>query len=159
MHPPPLISNHRLARLALWLLALLAWFVCGRVGERQRRRDGEVSLEKIEHAVRNLIIIRASHLLGPRKPMKRRHLVRPPRVSLRAVAGSWLRRRLRTKGDLIGRAQRLLAVLRSWRTLAAELAERRCKGLTRLSAISPKPANAAPMPARAALAPCAADTS
>lgn len=159
MHPRPPISNHRLARLALWLLALLAWFACGAIGERQRRRYGAVSIEKLERAVRNLIITGAAGLLPPRKRRALRHHVKPPPLSLRAIAGSWLRRRLRTEGDLISRAQRLLAILRTWRALAAELAQRRRKGLTRLARITPTPGSAAPISAFAPPAPCAADTS
>ena len=159
MHPPPPISNHRLARLALWLLALLAWFACGRIGARHRRRYSEVSLEKIEHAARNLIIIRAAHLLPPRKRAVRRAPSKPARTSLRAVAGVWLRRRLRTEGDLVTRARHLLGVLREWRALAAELAHRRSKGLTRLAPITVRSEPAAPICVRAFSAPAAADTS
>lgn len=159
MHPPPPISNHRLARLALWLLALLAWFACGRIGERQRRRYGEVSTKKIERAVRDLIIIRAAQLLTTRKRGARRYHANPVRTSLRAVAGVWLRRRLRTQGDVIARTQHLLAALRNWRALAAELAYRRCKGLTRLAPINFQPEPTAPVCVLAFAAPAAADTS
>jgi hypothetical protein len=160
MHrPPPTISNNRLARLALWLLALLAWFACGRIGQRQRRRYGEVSVKKIEHAVRDLIIIRAAQLLTTRKRSARRYHANPVRTSLRAVAGVWLRRRLRTQGDLSARAQHLLAVLRNWRALAAELAHRRRKGLTRLAPITLRPELTAPVCVLAFSAPAAADTS
>lgn len=159
MHPPPPISNHRLARLALWLLAMLAWFACGAIGERHRRRYGEVSLVKIERAARNLIIIHAADLLPPRKRTARRYHARPMRTSLRAIAGVWLRRRLRTKGDLVTRARHLLAVLRDWRALAAELAHRRSKGLTRLAPITVRSEPAPPICVRAFSAPAAADTS
>jgi len=158
MHPPP-ISNHRLARLALWLLALIAWFACGCIGERQRRRYGHVSIENLERAVRDLILIHAARLLPPRRPKARRHHVKQQHVSLRAVAGAWLRRRLRTEGDLVARAQRLLAVLRTYRALAARLAHRRRKGLTRLSPIPTAPGRVAPLPAFALPTPFAADTS
>jgi hypothetical protein len=157
MHPPT-ISNHRLARLALWLLALLAWFACGAIAERHRRY-GEVRIEKLERAVRNLIIIHAAQLLPPRKRRALRHHVKPPRISLRAVAGAWLRRHLRTEGDFISRAQRLLAVLRTWRALAAKLAHRRRAGLTRLFPILLKPERASPICALASLTPPLADTS
>lgn len=159
MHPPPPISNHRLARLALWLLALLAWFACGCIGERHRRRYGQVSIEKLEGAVRNLILIHAAHLLPARKRKAPRHHIKHRHVRLRAVAGSWLRRRLRTEGNLITRAQHLLGVLRTYRALAAILAQRRRKGLTRLLPILPRPAVATPISARAPPVPCAADTS
>lgn len=158
MHPPP-ISNYRLARLALWLLALIAWFACGCIGERQRRRYGHLSIERLERAVRDLILIHAARLLPPRKQSARRHHVKQPRVLLRAVGGVWLRRRLRTEGDLITRAQTLLAALRTYRALAAKLARRRCKGLTRLSPILTKPSRTAPLLAFAPPEPCAADTS
>ena len=159
MSSPPIISNHCLARLTLWLLALLAWFACGCVGERRRRHYGALSIETLERAVRNLIIVHAAQLLAPRTRRVRRPHAKQPHVSLRAIAGVWLRRRLRTKGDLITRAQRLLAVLRTWRVLAADLAHRRRKGLTRLLPIAPRPGHAAPVSAFAALVPCAADTS
>ncbi|MEQ1812100.1 MAG: hypothetical protein ABL889_19385 [Terricaulis sp.] len=159
MHPPPPISNHRLARLGLWLLALLAWCACGRIGERQRRRYGEVSLETLERAARNLIIIGAAQLLSPRKRAARRYHAKPARTSLRAIAGVWLRRRLRTESDLSARARHLLAVFRDWRVLAAELAHRRSKGLTRLAPIILRPEPTAPVCVLAFAAPVAADTS
>lgn len=158
--PPPLISNHRLARLALWLLALLAWFAIGGKGsDRQRRRAG-ISFDKIERAMRNVIIIRAAQLMPPRKLKPRRHHAhKPPRMRLRAIAGVWLRRRVRTRGDLVTRATQLLAVLRSWRELGAALARRRVGGLTRLARAWSAHESIAPIPGLAGLAPCAADTS
>ena len=156
--PPPLISNHRLARLALWLLAMLAWFVLGGQGNDRQRRRAEISFDKIERAVRNVIIIGAARLMPPRKS-RRHHVRKAPRIRLRAIAGVWLRRRLRTRGDLIARATQLLAALRTWRELAAALAQRRSKGLTRLAPVLPRTERAAPVSIFALPAPCAADTS
>lgn len=131
--PPPLISNHRLARLALWLLALLAWFVLGGQGSDRQRRRVDISFVRIERAVRDLILIRAAQLLPLRKSKPRRHHApKPTPVRLRAVGGVWLRQRLSTRGDLVSRAAQLLAALRNWRKLAASLARRRAAGFTRL---------------------------
>jgi len=158
--PPPIISNHRLARLALWLLALLAWFALGGQGGERQRRRANISFDKIERAVRDLILIRAAQLLPPRKSKPRRHhALTPLRVRLRAVGGSWLRRRLSTRGDLITRAAQLLAALRNWRELAAKLARRRAVGLTRLVSTWFAAEHAVPLCAPAASAVHAADTS
>jgi len=155
-HP---ISNHRLARLALWLLAMLAWFALGCRGDERQRRRGEISFERVERAVRNVIIAYAAQFVPPRKPKPRRHHAhKPPRIRLRAVAGSWLRRRLRTRGDLVTRAIQLLAALRNWRELAVGLARRRARGLTRLVRVLFVQYRAAPLRALAPIAPCA-DTS
>lgn len=153
----PIISNRRLARLALWLLAVLAWFV---LGDRHHQRRAHITFDKIERAVRDLILIRAAQILGPRKTKPRRHHGQTPtRISLRAVGGSWLRRRLRTRGDLFARAAKLLAALRDWRDLGAELARRRAAGLTRLAPARLIADLAAPVHAPAPLTLCAADTS
>lgn len=158
MHaPPPIISNHRLARLALWLLAVLAWFV---LGDSHHQRRAGVTFAKIERAVRDLIVIRAAQVLGPRRTKPRRHHGRkPPRISQRAVGGSWLRRRLRIRGDIVARAAKLISAIRNWRALAAQLARRRAAGLTRLAAAWLAVAGAAPALVPAPAAPCAADTS
>lgn len=133
MSSPPIISNHRLARLALWLLALVAWFALGGQRSERQRRRANISFDKVERAVRDLILIRAAQLLPPRKAKPRRHNApKPPPVRLRAAGGVWLRRRLSKRGDLVTRAAQLLAALRNWRELAAALARRRAAGLTRL---------------------------
>ncbi|MEZ5958152.1 MAG: hypothetical protein R3C27_13185 [Hyphomonadaceae bacterium] len=160
MSSPPLITNHRLARLAVWLLALLAWFALGGHGSERQRRRAETSFTKIERAVRNLIIIRAAQLLPPRTTRpRRRHGFKPPRIRLRAVAGVWLRRRLRTRGDLVTRAAQLLAALRNWREFAGALARRRAGGLTRLARTWGTRDRAAPLRAQSLSFLRAADTS
>lgn len=158
--PPPLISNHRLARLALWLLALLAWFSLGGQGSDRQRRRANISFDKIERAVRDLILIRAAQLLPPRKAKPRRHHAPcAPRIRLRAVGGVWLRQRLRTRGDLVSRAAQLLAALRNWRKLAASLARRLAAGFTRLVRTWFAADRAIPLCAPAAVSVHAADTS
>lgn len=158
--PPPLISNHRLARLAVWLLALLAWFSLGGQGSDRQRRRANITFDRIERAVRDLILIHAAQLLPPRKAAPRRHHApRAPRMRLRAVGGVWLRQRLRTRGDLVSRAAQLLAALRNWRKLAAALARRRAAGLTRLARAWFAADRAVQRCAPAAIAVHAADTS
>lgn len=158
MHlPPPIISSHRLARLAVWLVAALAWFMLGR-SHHQRRVH--ITFAKIERAVRDLILIHAAHVLGPRKTKPRRpHGRMPSRISLRAVGGSWLRRRLVMRGDIFARASKLLSAIRNWRELGAQLACRRAAGLTRLAPAWFAVDCAPLMPAPAPVTPCAADTS
>lgn len=140
---------------------MLAWFALGGLGNDRQRRRAEISFDKIERAVRNVIIIRAAQLMAPRKlKPRRRHAYKPPRISLRSIGGAWLRRRLHTRGDPITRATQLLAALRNWRALGAQLARRRATGLTRLArawfaADRPTPAFVPAAP----VTPCAADTS
>jgi hypothetical protein len=139
---------------------MLAWFALGGQGNDRQRRRAAISFDKIERAVRNVIIIRAAQLMAPRKfKPQRRHAQRPPRLSLRAIGGAWLRRRLRTHGDLIRRTAQLLAALRNWRALGAELARRRARGLTRLARAWFAADRPTPAFVPAPVTPCAADTS
>jgi hypothetical protein len=138
---------------------MLAWFVLGGGDERQRRRAA-ISFDKIERAVRNIIILRAAQFMSVRKIRPRRyHPHKPTRIRLRAIAGVWLRRRLRTRGNLVTRALHLLAALRNWRDLGAELGRRRAGGLSRLARIWSAHACADPIAAAPLSALCTADTS
>lgn len=147
----PICSEHRLARLILWLGALLFWFAAGALhrnhaSQRHHRRYGAHTIETLTHAVRNIILIRAAQLLkpAPRARVQRRANAQPgfrqraaPRPSMRAVAGAALRRALRSRGSFIQRVLRLIAVLRRVDALAVRLAHRRRRPFTRLRAITP----------------------
>ncbi|ANP46134.1 hypothetical protein ATE48_09490 [Candidatus Viadribacter manganicus] len=102
------ISDLRLARFVAWLSALLAWVALGapkRSPSEQRRgsRYGGVTITRLRHAVRHIIILHAAKLL-PRRP---RHVwrnfalsglrCRKGRCTQRVAAGVWLRRRLNVK--------------------------------------------------------------
>ena len=143
----------------MWLLAMLAWFALGGQGCDRQRRRAEISFDKIEHAVRNVIIIRAAQLMAPRVRTKCHHTLRPTRISLRAIGGAWLRRRLYTRGDPITRAAQLLGALRNWRELGAQLARRRATGLTRLACAWFAADRPTPVRVPAPVNLCAADTS
>lgn len=138
------ISKHRLARLIARLAAFLIWVACGGPLKRDGHRRRTIRLVALRNTVRNLIIIRAAQML--RRVPRRRVLhtfapkgftLRHNRSSLRACAGVWLRRRLRTRGGAIAQAKHLLGVLRQTETLAAALVNRRPRGLTRLRALRP----------------------
>lgn len=155
--PVPLLTDHRLARLAAWLMAVLAWFALGAplrsVAQRRHyERYGNVDLHKLRRAVRGIILIRAARFMPARAPLVQRDYAprgfrrRSPRVTCGGAAGAWLRRRLRTHGSLARQALHLLSVLRRYRALGAELACRRRKGLTRLGPILMIAAFADPAP-------------
>ncbi|MBX3428242.1 MAG: hypothetical protein KF779_01530 [Hyphomonadaceae bacterium] len=137
---PRPISDHRLSRYVSWFAAILAWISLGWAGasERRRRSFCNVTSATLRHAARNLIIIRAAQLCRRRRPQVWRAFAAPGfrrhnnRCTLRAVSGVWLRRRLRADGDFIAQVLHLLTVVRRISVIAAELAARRRRGLTRL---------------------------
>lgn len=137
-YPRPL-SEHRLTRLLVWFAMILGWFALGAPHERRQRRFGFVSKAALCRAVRNLIIIRAAALLRPRQQTPWRSyapngfLRRRNRCSLRAIGGVWLRKRLSARGGLVAQAKHLIEMLRQFSALAAKLAYRRRRGLSRLS--------------------------
>jgi hypothetical protein len=130
-------TEHRLARLVAWTMAVIAWFMLGAPAHTERRRRlARATIGDIQRFARSLIIIRAAQLLPMRAP-RPRYGRRPPHFSERRIAGAWLRRRLITRGSFAEQLVHLLETLRDWRALGAELAHRRRKRLTRLTSISP----------------------
>lgn len=140
-------NEHRLARLVAWTAAVLAWLILGAPAfttaqRRRRARLAHVSAERFAHLVRDLIIIRAAQLMSAplhrRRPdftpagFARRRTTHAPR---RAIAGVWLRRRLKVRGGFTDKLVHLLGVLRDYRALGAQLAARRRKRLTRRTPI------------------------
>jgi hypothetical protein len=143
---PILISEHRLARLAALLGAVLAWFALGaprRTASQQRhhRRYGEVAIGRLRRAVCDLIIIRAAQLLPERTPRAWRDFASPGfrcrrnGCTCRAIGGVWLRRHLNVRGGFIAQVRHLIEALRHYRGLGAALAWRRRFGLSRLRSI------------------------
>lgn len=160
------ITPHRLARLTAWLLALLVWFACGGAGPaRHHRRYGHTSIETLRAAVRAVILIHAASLLPKHTQRRPRNSARSGMnwrhnpMTLRAVAGSCLRRRLCARGSFVTQVQRLLDALRQWRKLGAALARRLPKRLTRLIKLIPACPPAERVRAHLAPALAAADTS
>ncbi len=119
-------------------MMVLGWIICGGGHERRRRRFGNVTCAILRQAARNLIIIRAAELHRPHPERVWRdfaapgvHRRRKPCTG-RAIGGVWLRKRLKTRGDLITQARHLINVMRHFSDLAVGLAAHRRRGLTRL---------------------------
>lgn len=151
-------TEHRIARLAAWAIAVLVWLLTGAVAHTtHRRRLQNVTLQEARCFIRRLVIIRAAQIL-PSRPGARRRLSDAPsgfrrrthvRFSERRIAGVWLRRRLAHNGGFAEQIAHLLELLRNWRALGVELARRRRKRLTRLYSIVP----ASPPAVRCSVAP------
>jgi hypothetical protein len=123
-----------------WIALML--FAADPPASRRRhiRRYGFFDLARMRGLVRNLIIIRAGQLV-PRRAASRRCFgnaasgVRQrtrPRCLYRAAAGARLRRRLRARGGQAAVIAHLLAVLADIDALAAGVARRFRRRLTRL---------------------------
>jgi len=159
-------SEHRFARLVAWLAALLFWLASGAPTKRHgHRRRRHVSLNALRRALRNLILIRAAQLL-PRHDTRIHHVAAPAgfrlhrkRCTLRACGGAWLRRHLRAQGGVIAQAKHLLQALSQIGRLAAVLAKRRWRGLTRLRVLRATAPPAQCVTSREASAPCGVDSS
>jgi hypothetical protein len=167
---PILISEHRLARLAAWLGAVLAWFALGAPRQtasqqRHHRRYGGVAIGRLRQAVCNLIIIRAAQLLPERTPRPWRDFASPGfrcrrnGCTNRAIGGVWLRRHLNVRGGFIAQVKHLIEALRHYRGLGAALAWRRRLGLSRLRSILMIAPEAQPVVSRCAPAVFATDSS
>ncbi len=139
----PIISAHRLARLVAWLAGVLAWFALGAphatpAQRRHHARHGHVGIATLRRAVAAIIIVRAAQLLPARLPRIRRDFAPPGfkrrlhHIRLRAIGGVWLRRYLNRRGSFVEQVKHLIEALRHARGLAAGLAWRRRRGLTRL---------------------------
>jgi len=149
MRTPQPITDHRLARLTLWALSILVWaagalFGNGRAKRRHiRQRYGALSIGKLTHMVRNLLLIRAARF--QRAPLMLKHWRiytqpgfhrrRAPRNKLRSIAGGRLRRFM-THGSLMQRLARLIRIVRNLDLYARRFMLRRVRnGATRLLAI------------------------
>jgi hypothetical protein len=144
-----LISEHRLARFVAWLGGFLLWLATGaprttRAHQRRHQRYRHIGAGALVRAVRDLVIIRAAQLMPEAPPSTRpRHDFAPAgftaRVAvpatLRAIAGVWLRRRLKIRGSFAEQVAHLIEALKHIRGLGAWLAWRRRRRLTRLRPI------------------------
>lgn len=135
-HPP---SEHRLTRLFVWFAMILGWFAFGAPHERRRRNLASITCGVLRRTMRNLIVIRVAALQPPRKITPWRNHGRSGfqrrrnRCSLRAIGGSWLRKRLKVRGGLVTQARHLLDALRQFSAFVVALARRRRRGLSRLN--------------------------
>ncbi len=149
MRKPQPITDHRLARLTLRALAILVWaagalFGNARANRRHiRQRYGALSLGKLTHMVRDLLLIRAARF--QRAPLVLKHwriYAQPglhrrkaPRNKLRSIAGGRLRRFM-NHGSLTQRLARLIQIVRNLDIYARRFMLRRVRnGVTRLLAI------------------------
>jgi len=121
---PPTFDRNRLLRLIVWAKAMVLWAAAALLGERiatrrhVRQRYGALTITKLTHLVRNLLIIHAAQFLRqqPVRPwrnfaptgfQRRRGVCR-----LRAIAGSRLRRVL-NDGDFATRLKRFVNIVRN----------------------------------------------
>ncbi len=168
LHP---MNEHHLARAIAWAMAVFAWVIAGMpnhtsAGRRHHKRYAGVRVSQLRAFVRNVVLIRAAQLLNPRPAVWSRNTApagfarRRARMTLRRVAGGWLRRRLNCDGSFVEQIVHLLAALRDWRSLAAKLARRRRKRrLTRLCPILIVRPPVSPLASVTAPAPAYADSS
>jgi hypothetical protein len=142
-------TEYRLARLAAWALAVIAWLLhCPGLprtaaDRRHQRRYAHVTIRKLQRFIAHLIIFHALQFL-PVRPGPRRRLNHAragfqrrirPRLTLRRVGGVWMRPRLAVSGSFAEQLAQLAARLRDWRKLGAAFARHRAKGLARLCPI------------------------
>jgi hypothetical protein len=164
----PILTQHRLQRLALWLLTLLHWIAAILSANlpahaRHRRQRGDISLAWVSRWVGALVTVRALNMLRPR-PRRMRFLYWRPTFNARpshfqrSLFGAKLRRALQHKDPATHIAQ-LIAVLRNLDTYAAELALRiRCR-LRRLLRAWLEIAPATPLHGAPAPSPALTDSS
>lgn len=169
-HPPTLKIN-RLPRLIVWAKAMIIWAAAALLGERIanrrhiRQRYRALSITKLTHLVRNLLIIRAAEFA-------RRQPVRPWRdfapsgferrlgiCRLRAIAGSRLRHAL-NDGDLATRIKRFVRIVTNLDAYARKFLLRRAhNGLGRFNPIIATRPQAHALSFRLSQTPAAADSS
>jgi hypothetical protein len=164
----PILTQHRLQRLALWLLTLLHWIAAiwsanRPAHARHRRQRGDISLDWVSRWVGALITVRALNMLRPR-PRRMRFLYWRPAFNARpshfqrSLYGAKLRRALKHKDPATHIAQ-LIAVLRNLDAHAADLALRiRCR-LRRLLRAWLEIALSTPLSGARALSPPVTDSS
>jgi hypothetical protein len=156
--PKPIITAHRLARLNAWARLWLAWVVglfaaWWSRGERIGARD----LDQLAHRVGRIVVVNAAARFAPPPKSRHRH-GRLQRVRVRTILGARLRRAMRGK-DAPSRLFAILTVMRDLDRVVALLLKRLPRGLTRLRAVLPLPAAAAPFTPSAPIACASADTS
>ncbi len=155
---PAPISQHKLARLNAWMRLWLIWFA-GVFAEMWGRGEGAHARAFDEPAryVAHLVILHVFARLKLKPRCAHRH-GRLKYASLRAVAGSALRRTMRGR-DGAARLFAIFAVLRDIDAHVARLLRRLRNGLTRMRVILPR-AETAPAPCAPAFPRVAfADTS
>ncbi len=153
----PILTQHRLRRVALWLTVLLAWMALVLIGDRRplarhaRRRSG-YTLKQISYWVSELMMARALDMLPDvfpdAFPYWRRNFNAFFSHFRRTVLGARLRRVLDHRNPAACIAN-LIAVLRNLDAYAAQLADRVRYGLTRFLSACLTP-SAAP----ALMSPC-----
>ena len=142
----PVLTQHRLQRLALWTLAVLQWIAAILFTNRAvtlrhiEQRYEFFSLHWLTQRVGKILIVRAAQLARLRRRKRitywrhGRDLHRPHII--RSVLGARLRRALKHR-DVGVWIENLIAVLRNLDAYAAPLAKRLRRGLTRLWRIAP----------------------
>jgi hypothetical protein len=157
--PPPILSQHRLARFATWGRLWLQGFAAAllflvQVDPVRVRRE----LALTARFVGTLVFLRLVQGFRPPRRKSWRKPVRRPGM-LRTIKGSRLRRRLRAR-DPVARFFAILAVMRDLDQEVARLKKRLARGLTRLRSIPPAHEHDALALAASEIArACAADTS
>lgn len=149
MRTPQPITDHRPARLTLWALSILVWAASALFGDARaksrhiRQRYSALSIGKLTHMVRNLLLIRAARFQCAPLRLKHWRIYTPPgfhrrkapRNKLRSIAGARLRRFMK-HGSLVQRLTRLIQIVRDLDAYARRFVLRRARhGLTRLLAI------------------------
>jgi hypothetical protein len=168
---PPTLNDNRLPRLIIWAKAMLLWAAAVMLGERiaprrhLRQRSRALSITKLTHLVRNLLIIRAAEVVRHRPPAPWRNfapagfLHRRGRCRLRTIAGSRLRRLL-NEGDLAARLMRFVHIVRNLDACARKFLLRRARsGLGHLNSLIVTRPQAHALPLRPAHPPAPADSS
>jgi hypothetical protein len=144
------INARRLARLIVWAQAMIVWAAAAMLGDWRphrrhiRRRYGALSLTKLTHLVRNLLIARVAQLVRRRRPpLPWRDFSQPGfrrqrrRTALRAIGGSRLRRFM-SEGSLAQRLARLVQIVRNLDYYTrAFLLRRANNGVNRLTPLLP----------------------
>lgn len=160
----PVLTQHQLRRVALWLMAVLAWTALVFMGDRRplarhRRRRSGYTLKQLSYWVSELMMAHALDMLPDifpdAFPYWRRNFNGFVSHFRRTVLGARLRRVLDHR-DPAACIANLITVLRNLDAYAAQLADRVRYGLTRfLSAcltISPAPTLVSPFRASPAFA-------
>jgi hypothetical protein len=171
--PVRFLSQHRLARLVAWALAMLAWVAHALLGEsaphrrRLRQRGGFFSLDRLARFACRLALARAAEIVGLRSRPRAIRNTAPsgfrrrtaPRALLRACIGSRLRKALK-RGDIATRIRVLRAALSDIDAFARRYAvPRALRRLTKLCAIVPIAPSGAALLGAPAPSPAVADSS
>jgi hypothetical protein len=126
----PALSDTRLARLSLWLVLTIAYFVSHVLAHVAPKHAARV-LTAYAHTARLLLVARAvTRAALPRNPRTHRP-VEAHRLTCRRVFGARLRRRMR-KGTLAQRARALCALLAAPERCVAATVRRLRRRFTKL---------------------------